>query len=100
MGTNEFGYVGASPTQSSSSNNGVFGSDDVYDLLSENKWALQTADFEYLQHCWSWWWSFWWLFKSVSGGSGGYLETLMLLKTSGQHSSTETTHSLDQPATQ
>ena len=48
MGTNEFGYVGASPTQSSSSNNGVFGSDDVYDLLSENKWALQTADFEYL----------------------------------------------------
>ena len=48
MGTNEFGYVGASRTQSSSSNNGVFGSDDVYDLLSENKWALQTADFEYL----------------------------------------------------
>ena len=35
MGTNEFGYVGASPTQSSSSNNGVFGSDDVYDLLKK-----------------------------------------------------------------
>ena len=41
MGTNEFGYVGASPTQSSSSNTGVFGSDDVYDLIDEGKWALQ-----------------------------------------------------------
>ena len=48
MGSNEYGYIGDTPTQSSSSNNGVFGSDDVYDLISENKWALQTVDFEYL----------------------------------------------------
>ena len=29
MGSNEYGYIGDTPTQSSSSNNGVFGSDSV-----------------------------------------------------------------------
>ena len=44
MSTNEYGYIGAGPTQSSSSNTGVFDNEDVYNLLDEGKWALQIID--------------------------------------------------------
>ena len=43
MSNLEYGYINP-PTQSSSSNNGIFGSDDVYDLLNDGKWALQTIE--------------------------------------------------------
>ena len=48
MKSNEFGYIGATPTQSSSSNSGVFSNEDVYNLINENKWALQDFVVEYL----------------------------------------------------
>ena len=57
MGSNEYGYIGDTPTESSSSNNGVFGSEDVYDLIDQGKWALQTIDVSYL--------------VVAGGGSGG-----------------------------
>ena len=46
--SNEYGYVGASPTQASGSNTGVFEVNDVTDLLNNNKWTLQTLDVSYL----------------------------------------------------
>ena len=57
MATNDFGYVGASPTQSNSSNTGVFGSEDVYDLIDQGKWARQDFSVSYL--------------VIAGGGSGG-----------------------------
>ena len=41
MKSNEFGYIGATPTQSSSSLTGIFSNDDVYNLINEGKWASQ-----------------------------------------------------------
>ena len=39
--SNEYGYIPASPTQSSSSNSGVFGVNDIVGLLTDGKYALQ-----------------------------------------------------------
>ena len=37
----KYGYISASPpTQSSSSNTGIFGTNDVRQLLEDGKWAL------------------------------------------------------------
>ena len=44
MKSNEFGYIGATPTQSSSSNTGIFSNDDVYNLINDDKWALQIVE--------------------------------------------------------
>ena len=46
--SNEYGFIGASPTQSSSSNTGVFEVNDVVELLDDSKWPLQTVDVSYL----------------------------------------------------
>ena len=53
----KYGYTGAKPTQSSSSNSGVFGVNDVVQLLEANQWALQIVqDVSYLV---------------IAGGGGG-----------------------------
>ena len=39
--SNEYGYIGASPTQASGSNTGVFEVNDIVDLLALNKWTGQ-----------------------------------------------------------
>lgn len=39
--SNEYGYIGASPTQASGSNTGVFEVNDIVDLLALDKWTLQ-----------------------------------------------------------
>ena len=41
MKSNEYGYIGDTPTQSSSSNTGIFSNEDVYNLIGEDKWARQ-----------------------------------------------------------
>lgn len=46
--SNEYGYIGASPTQSSSANTGIFEVNDVTDLLNSNQYRLQTIDVSYL----------------------------------------------------
>ena len=46
--SNEYGYIPASPTQSSSSNSGVFGVNDIVGLLTDGKYALQTFPAEVL----------------------------------------------------
>ena len=48
MKSNEYGYIGDTPTQSSSSNTGIFSNEDVYNLISENKWAIQSFAVSYL----------------------------------------------------
>ena len=93
--TNEFGYIGASPTQSSSANTGVFDVNDVTDLLADNQWSLQDFPVQYLV---------------VAGGggastasssanrpgggagAGGYRNSYAS-ETSGGNSTTESTHS-------
>ena len=46
--SNEYGYIQDGPTQSSSSNSGVFEVNDVVDLINQSKWTLQTAVISYL----------------------------------------------------
>lgn len=55
--SNEYGYIGASPTQSSSANTGIFEVNDVTDLLNSNQYKLQIFDVE-------------WLVAAGGGGSG------------------------------
>ena len=40
----KYGYTGAKPTQSSSSNSGVFGVNDVAELLNKGQYKLQLID--------------------------------------------------------
>ena len=63
----KYGYTGAKPTQSSSANTGVFGVNDVVELLNKNKFKLQGFDMQYLVIAGGgrWWW------YSGSSGSGG-----------------------------
>ena len=44
----KYGYIGAVPTQSSSSNTGLFNMTDVFKLIEAGQWALQTIDVSYL----------------------------------------------------
>jgi len=44
----KYGYIGAVPTQSSSSNAGLFNMTDVFKLLEAGQWALQSTDITYL----------------------------------------------------
>ena len=53
----KYGYIGAVPTQSSSSNTGLFNMTDVFKLIEAGQWALQTIDVSYL--------------VIAGGGSGG-----------------------------
>ena len=47
--SNEYGYIGASPTQSSSANTGIFEVNDVVDLLNGSQFKLQIVEnIEYL----------------------------------------------------
>jgi hypothetical protein len=39
--SNEYGYIGASPTQAGESNTGVFEVNDIVDLIGLDKWTLQ-----------------------------------------------------------
>ena len=39
--SNEYGYIPTSPTQAAGSNTGIFESNDIIDLLADNKWTLQ-----------------------------------------------------------
>ena len=39
--SNEYGYIPDSPTQSAGSNTGIFESNDIIELLADNKWTLQ-----------------------------------------------------------
>jgi len=90
MKSNEYGYIGDTPTQSSSSNTGIFSNEDVYNLLGENKWALQTFTTEYLVIAgggsggsgFS-------LTAAGAGGAGGYRNSYAS-ESSGANSSTET----------
>ena len=41
--SNEYGYLPSSPTQAGGSNTGVFESNDIIELLADNKWSLQEA---------------------------------------------------------
>ena len=52
----KYGYTGAKPTQSSSSNSGVFGVNDVVELLKQGKYKLQSIPVSYLV---------------IAGGGGG-----------------------------
>ena len=40
----KYGYTGAKPTQSSSSNSVLFGVNDIVELLNKGKFKLQTID--------------------------------------------------------
>ena len=53
----KYGFTGAKPTQSSSANTGVFGVNDVVELLNKGKFKLQVFDVE-------------WLVVAGGGGSG------------------------------
>jgi hypothetical protein len=92
--SNEYGYIQDGPTQSSSSNSGVFLVNDVVDLLNQNKYALQAFSVSYL------------VLAGAGGGStasssnnrpgggggaGGYRNSFAS-ETSGGNSSTESTH--------
>ena len=44
----KFGYIGARPTQSSSSSSGVFSVNDVANALEQSIYPLQSFDFSYL----------------------------------------------------
>ena len=44
----KYGYTGSKPTQSSSANTGVFGVNDVVELLNKGKFKLQTVNIDYL----------------------------------------------------
>ena len=44
----KYGYIGAVPTQSSSSNTGLFNMTDVFKLIEAGQWAQQTMDVNYL----------------------------------------------------
>ena len=44
----KYGYTGAKPTQSSSSNSGVFGVNDVVELLGKGKFKRQDFSMQYL----------------------------------------------------
>jgi hypothetical protein len=44
----KYGFTGAKPTQSSSANTGVFGVNDVVELLGKGKFKLQGFDMQYL----------------------------------------------------
>jgi hypothetical protein len=44
----KYGFTGAKPTQSSSANTGVFGVNDMVELLNKGKFKLQTIDVAYL----------------------------------------------------
>ena len=46
----EYGYLGNAPTQSQGNNKGVFTTDDVYDLKSNNKWTLSMPKENLLQY--------------------------------------------------
>jgi len=46
--SNEYGYIGASPTQSSSANTGIFEANDVVDLLNTGQYKLQLVNVDYL----------------------------------------------------
>ena len=52
----KFGYIGARPTQSSSSSSGVFSVNDVANLLDQSLYPLQSVDVSYLV---------------IAGGGGG-----------------------------
>ena len=55
--SNEFGYIGASPTQARSDNDGVFEVNDVVNLLNDGVWGeLPALTVSYLV---------------VAGGEGG-----------------------------
>lgn len=41
--SNEYGYVGSSPTQAVGSNTGVFEVNDIIGLLADNQWSLQSS---------------------------------------------------------
>ena len=93
MGSNEYGYIGDTPTQSTSSNNGVFGSEDIYDLLAEDKWALQTFDAEYLVIAGGGSGGKAYQYGSGGGGAGGYRNSYAS-ETTGGGGSTESTLTL------
>ena len=84
--SNEYGYVGASPTQASGSNTGVFEVNDVTDLLNNNKWTLQTLDVSYLVIAGAGGGG---ANAGGGGGAGGYRNSYAS-ETSGRNSSTET----------
>ena len=44
----KYGYIGAVPTQSNSSNTGLFNMTDVFKLIEAGQWALQGMDISYL----------------------------------------------------
>ena len=46
----EYGYLGNAPTQAQTSNTGVFSTDDVYDLKSNDKWTLSIPRENLLQY--------------------------------------------------
>ena len=52
----KFGYIGARPTQSSSSSSGVFSVNDVANALDQSIYPLQSVDVSYLV---------------IAGGGGG-----------------------------
>ena len=52
----KYGYTGAKPTQSDTANTGVFGVNDMVELLNKGKFKLQTVDMQYLV---------------IAGGGGG-----------------------------
>ena len=54
----KYGYTGAKPTQSSSANTGVFGVNDVVELLNKGKFKLQAIEAE-------------WFAVAGGGGAGG-----------------------------
>ena len=85
MGSNEYGYIGDTPTQSSTSNTGVFGSDDIYDLINSDQWALQPVALSYLVIAGGGSGGF---NNSGGGGAGGYRNSYAS-ESSGGNSSTE-----------
>ena len=88
----KFGYIGARPTQSSSSSSGVFSVNDVANALDQNIYPLQTVPIQYLVIAGGGGGST----SSSSGnrgggggGAGGYRNSFAS-ETSGGNSSTET----------
>jgi len=84
--SNEYGYIGASPTQSSSANTGIFEVNDVTDLLNSNQYKLQTIDIQSLVIAGGGGGGYDW---GGGGGAGGYRNSYAS-ETSGDNSSTET----------
>ena len=67
--SNEYGYIQDGPTQSSTSNSGVFEVNDVIDLLNQGKYALQTVTTSFL------------VIAGGGGGSGSVSYTHLTLPT-------------------